>query len=232
MRSTLTCMGIIIGIAAVIAMMEIGKGSSKKIANTMALMGADNILVLPGTAQTGGISQGIGSVVTLHPQDGNAILRECSAVRSIAPLVKSRVQLIYGNKNWTPGNMNGTTPDYIDIHNWPIAYGEMFTDADVRSGNRVCVIGKTIVRELFEGADPLGKYLRLNSVSFRVVGVLKTKGANIMGWDQDDVLCAPWTTIKFRINNQGSSGAPPRPMPPLPRRARSTRSAEFILHHR
>ncbi len=206
MRSTLTCMGIIIGIAAVIAMMEIGKGSSTKIANTMAMMGADNILVLPGTAQNGGISQGIGSVVTLHPQDCDAILRECSAVRRIAPLVKARVQLIYGNRNCNPGNMNGSTPDYCDIHNWPIADGEMFTDADVRSGNRVCVIGRTVVHELFEDSNPVGKFVRLNSVSFRVVGVLKTKGANIMGWDQDDVLIAPWTTIKFRINNQGSSG--------------------------
>ena len=207
MRSILTCLGIIIGVGAVIAMMEIGQGSQGLIESTIARMGADNIIVFPGTASNTGVSQGIGSVVTLHPQDADAILRECTAIRSVAPLVKTRVQLVYGNKNWTPQNMNGTTPDYIIAHDWPIEDGDMFSDRDVRNGSKVCVVGQTLVRELFDGESPVGKELRLNNVSFRVVGVLVAKGAGMGGWDQDDTLLAPWTTIKFRVSNQGSSSS-------------------------
>lgn len=204
MRSCLTCLGIIIGVAAVIAMVEIGQGSSATIQSTIARMGADNIMIFPGTAQTGGISLGAGTRVTLHPQDCDAILRECPAVRSAAPLVRERIQVIRGNKNWSPQNVNGSTPSYVDVHDWPISDGEMFTDADVRNGSKVCVIGQTLVRELFEGRSPVGEELRVNSVSFKVVGVLATKGGNMWGGDQDDVLLAPWTTFKFRIANQGS----------------------------
>jgi ABC-type antimicrobial peptide transport system permease subunit len=120
------------------------------------------------------------------------------------PLVKTRVQLIYRNRNWSVGNMNGTTPDYLDIHNWQMGSGHMFTDADVRGSARVCVIGTTVVRELFQDENPLGKSIRLNNVSFRVVGVLATKGANMTGNDQDDVLLCPWTTIKRRVSAQSS----------------------------
>jgi ABC-type antimicrobial peptide transport system permease subunit len=204
-RSFLTCLGIIIGVAAVITMMEIGSGSSSRMHDTIAKMGADNIIVWPGTAQTGGVSQGMGSVVTLHPRDRDAILRECTAVRAAAPLVKTSAQLIYGDRNCTPSNMNGTTPDYLDIHNWPIAYGEMFTDQDVRSNARVCVLGQTVVRELFDTQNPIGKSIRLNNVSFKVVAVLAKKGANMGGWDQDDTLLTPWTTIKFRVSAKGSA---------------------------
>src|SRR5665213_3887339 len=118
LRSVLTCLGIIIGVAAVIAMMEIGQGSSGLIKETISKMGADNIMIWPGTKETAGVSQGIGTTITLHPQDCDAILRECTAVRAAAPVVKARVQLIYGNRNWNPQNMNGTTPAYIDVHNW------------------------------------------------------------------------------------------------------------------
>src|SRR5665213_1920427 len=205
LRSVLTCLGIIIGVAAVIAMMEIGQGSSGLIKETISKMGADNIMIWPGTKETAGVSQGIGTTITLHPQDCDAILRECTAVRAAAPVVKARVQLIYGNRNWNPQNMNGTTPAYIDVHNWPIDEGDMFSDQDVRNASKVCVIGKTVATALFDNDDPIGKEVRLNNVAFRVVGVLVTKGANIMGWDQDDVLLAPWTTIKRRVSNQGSS---------------------------
>ena len=204
-RSFLTCLGIIIGVAAVITMMEIGRGSSSRIHDTIAKMGADNIIIWPGTAQTGGVSQGMGSVVTLHPQDRDAILRECTAIRAAAPLVKTNAQLIYGNRNWSPSSMNGTTPDYLDIHNWPIAYGSMFTEQDVRSGSRVCVLGQTVVRELFDTLNPIGKSIRLNNVSFKVVGVLVKKGGNMMGWDQDDTLLTPWTTIKYRVSAKGGA---------------------------
>jgi ABC-type antimicrobial peptide transport system permease subunit len=201
MRSVLTCLGIIIGVAAVIAMMEIGQGSSRMVEQTISRLGADNILIWPGTLNTGGVSQGLGTVVTLHPQDCDAILRECTAVRAAAPVVSARVQLIYGGKNWNPSSMSGTTPDYLDVHNWPIAQGDMFTDRDVRNRSKVCVVGSTIVRELFDGADPVGKEVRLNNVIFHVVGVLTSKGASMGGRDQDDVILAPWTTIKFRVSS-------------------------------
>jgi ABC-type antimicrobial peptide transport system permease subunit len=207
MRSVLTCLGIIIGVAAVIAMMEIGQGSSAMVQDTIAKLGADNILIYPGTISTGGVSQGTGTVVTLHPPDCDAILRECTAVRAAAPLVRTRCQLIYGHKNWSPNSMNGTTPEYLDVHNWPIGEGSMFTDADVRNWSKVCVVGTTIVRELFEGANPIGQEVRLNNVSFRVVGVLMAKGANMMGWDQDDVVLAPWTTIKYRVSGSSTTGS-------------------------
>jgi ABC-type antimicrobial peptide transport system permease subunit len=205
MRSVLTCLGITIAIAAVIAMVEIGQGSSAMVQDTIAKLGADNVLVFPGTISTAGVSQGIGTVVTLHPPDCDAILRECTAVRAAAPLVRARVQIIYGNKNWNPQNPNGTSPSYLDVHNWAIAEGDMFTDQDVRNWTKVCVVGKTIVREVFDNESPIGKELRLNNVSFKVVGVLAPKGANMMGYDQDDVLLAPWTTIKFRVSGVGSS---------------------------
>jgi ABC-type antimicrobial peptide transport system permease subunit len=207
MRSVLTCLGIIIGVAAVIAMMEIGQGSSAMVQDTIAKLGADNILVYPGTISTAGVSLGSGTVVTLHPQDCDAILRECTAIRAAAPLVRTRCQLIYGHKNWSPNSMNGTTPAYLDVHNWPIGEGAMFTDADVRNWSKVCVIGTTIVRELFDNQNPIGQEVRLNNVSFRVVGVLEAKGANMMGWDQDDVVLAPWTTIKYRVSGSSSTSS-------------------------
>ena len=207
MRSILTCLGIIIGVAAVIAMMEIGQGSSSMVKDTIARLGADNILIFPGTAQNGGVSQGAGTIISLRPDDCDAIERECTAVRAAAPLLRARVQLVYGNKNWQPNNMNGTSPAYLDIHNWPITEGDMFTDGDVRNRSKVCVVGQTLVRELFDGRNPVGKELRLNAVSFRVVGVLGTKGANMFGGDQDDVLLAPWTTIKYHVYGSSSSAS-------------------------
>jgi ABC-type antimicrobial peptide transport system permease subunit len=209
MRSILTCLGIIIGVGAVIAMMEIGQGSSTLVRNTIARLGADNILIYPGTATTGGVSQGSGTVVTLKPADFEAILRECTAVRAAAPMVRIRAQIIYGSKNYQPNNMIGTTPSYCDVHSWAITDGDMFSDADVRNGSKVCVVGQTVVKEVFDGENPVGRELRLNNVSFRVVGVLAKKGASMGGSDQDDCLLAPWTTIKLRVSGAQLSTAAP-----------------------
>jgi len=200
MRALLTTLGIVIGVGAVIAMMEIGAGSSSALQKTIASMGANVLMIRPGTAASGGVSFGAGTVTTLTPQDYEAILRECPAVRSAAPVVRARTQVVYGNRNWVPSSMYGTTSAFLEVREWTaLAEGESFTERDVLNANRVCLLGQTPVRELFQGVSPIGKEIRVKSVSFRVIGVLSAKGANMMGMDQDDILLAPWTTIKYRV---------------------------------
>jgi ABC-type antimicrobial peptide transport system permease subunit len=143
--------------------------------------------------------------MTLTPQDSEAILAESPAVRAATPIVRTRTQVVYENRNWVPLYIYGTTPAYLEVREWSLAAGEPFTDRDVRNANKVCLIGERLVRELFQGESPLGKEVRVQNVPFKVVGVLNSKGANMMGMDQDDILLAPWTTIKFRVT--GSSVA-------------------------
>jgi len=200
MRTMLTMLGIVIGVAAVITMMEIGKGATIAIQRTMASMGANTLVILPGAANTGGISYGVGSMMTLTPQDADAIIKECPAVGSVAPIVRARTQLVYGNRNWVPTYIYGTTPSFLQVRDWTdMDQGEAFTEHDVRNSSKVCIIGQTIVRELFGGQSPIGKEVRIRNVVFKVIGVLRKKGANMMGMDQDDILVAPWTTIKYRV---------------------------------
>jgi ABC-type antimicrobial peptide transport system permease subunit len=201
LRSALTTLGIIIGVAAVIAMMEIGQGSATAIQKTIASMGANNLLIQPGTASSGGVTFGSGSITTLTPQDAEAVARECPAVRAVAPVVRARTQVVFGNRNWVPLYIYGTTPEFLDVREWAdLAEGEPFTDRDVRNGSKVCLVGQTLVRELFQNRSPLGQEVRVQNVSFKVVGVLSARGANMMGLDQDDILLAPWTTIKYRVS--------------------------------
>jgi macrolide transport system ATP-binding/permease protein len=207
MRAALTTLGIIIGVAAVIAMMEIGRGSATAIQQTIASMGANILLVRAGTASSGGVSFGAGSIMTLTPQDGEAILEECPAVRATAPVVRARTQVIYGNRNWVPTFIYGTTPAFLQVREWDLAEGEPITNREVRNASKVCLLGQTLVRELFQGESPVGKEVRVQNVSFKVVGVLNAKGANMMGMDQDDVLVAPWTTIKFRVVGSSATTA-------------------------
>jgi ABC-type antimicrobial peptide transport system permease subunit len=209
MRSALTCTGIVIGIAAVIAMMEIGNGITTLNQQAIASLGANTLMIQPGNAASGGLSFGAGSAMTLTPQDCDAINRECEALRGAAPTVGTNAQLVYGNRNWVPMQITGTTADYLEVRQWPVEDGAAFSDQDVRNGSKVCIIGQTIKAQLFGDEDPLGKDVRLKNVALRVVGVLSRKGANMFGGDQDDVVIAPWTTIKYRISgqNQASSSA-------------------------
>ena len=215
MRSALTTLGIVIGVSAVIAMTEIGQGSTAAVQKTIASMGANNLLVMPGTASSGGVTFGSGSVTTLTPQDADAIAKECAAAYAVAPVVRARTQATFADKNWVPTYIYGTTPKFLDVREWnDLEEGEPFGDADVRNGTRVCLIGQTIKRELFSGQSPLGRELRMQNVAFRVIGVLSSRGANMMGIDQDDIIIAPWTSIKARVSsstlgsvNQSTSAA-------------------------
>jgi len=206
MRSALTTLGIVIGVGAVIAMMEIGNGSSAAIQKTIASMGANMLMVFPGAAASGGVSFGAGTTMSLTPEDCVAILNECPSVRAVAPVVRSKnAPVIFGNKNWVPMEIDGSTPDFLIVRGWPLTEGMPFDDVDVRKAARVCLIGQTLARELFPGQSPVGQEVRLQNVSLRVVGVLDKKGANMMGRDQDDILVAPWTTIKFRVSGTSTA---------------------------
>ena len=201
MRSALTTLGIVIGVAAVIAMTEIGQGTSTAVKRTIESMGANNLIVFPGTLTSSGVSYGGGSIVTLTPQDADAILSQCPMAANVTLCSNARTQITFGNRNWVPWNIIGTTPSYLEVRNWTIAEGEAFSDADVQHGARVCLIGSTILRELFDNQSPIGREMRINNVAFRIIGVLGSKGANMMGQDQDDLVIAPWTAVKARVSN-------------------------------
>ena len=207
MRAALTTLGIVIGVAAVITMMEIGNGAKAAIQRTMASMGANTLVILPGAMTIAGVNTGSGAMMTLTPQDVEAILKECPSVVWAAPIVRARAQVVYGNRNWVPTYVYGTAPLFLDIRDWTeMAEGEAFTDHEVLNSSKVCVVGQTIVRELFGGQSPLGRHVRIRNVDFKVIGVLHKKGANLMGMDQDDILLAPWTTIKYRVVAASLSG--------------------------
>ena len=206
MRSALTALGVIIGVTAVIAMTEIGQGSKKALQKTIASMGANNLMVLPGAAASSGVSFGSGSVQTLSPQDAEEIARQCPAIAEAAPVVRARTQLVFGNRNWNSNQVYGTTASYLVVRDWEeLDEGNVFTDRDVRNRNKVCLVGTTLRRELFGGESPVGKELRIQNVSFRVIGVLRSKGANMMGMDQDDIVIAPWTAIKYYVSSAASN---------------------------
>lgn len=200
LRSFLTMLGIIIGVASVIAMMAIGQGSKKSIQANIAEMGSNMIMIRPGQDKgPGGAQQDASDMQTLKLKDYEALKEQAKYLSAISPSVNSYGQFINGNNN-TPSTIYGISPDYMQIRQQKVKDGEMFTDEEVRSSAKVCVIGKTVADNLFtNGEDPVGKVIRFNKIPFRVVGVLESKGYNSFGMDQDDVVLAPYTTVMKRI---------------------------------
>lgn len=199
MRSFLTALGIIIGVASVITMLAIGQGSKKSIQANIAEMGSNMIMISPGADMRGGVRQDPSAMQTLKMADYTAIKEQCNYIKAISPTVTSSGQWIYGNNN-TQSSIYGVNGDYLEIRQLSVSDGEMFTDNDIKSSAKVCVLGQTVVGYLFpDGSDPIGRVVRFNSIPFRVVGVLKKKGYNSMGMDQDDLVLAPYTTVMKRI---------------------------------
>lgn len=199
LRAFLTMLGIIIGVASVITMLAIGQGSKRSIQAQISEMGSNMIMIHPGADMRGGVRQDASAMQTLKMEDFKALQDETKYLSAISPTVNSSGQLIYGANN-APSSIYGVNRDYLTIRQLTVQDGDMFTDQDIQSSAKVCVIGKTVVDNLFpEGGDPIGKVIRFNSIPFRIIGVLKSKGYNSMGMDQDDIVLAPYTTIMKRI---------------------------------
>jgi macrolide transport system ATP-binding/permease protein len=210
MRTALTMLGVIIGVAAVIAMMEISQGASVAIQVSVTNMGANTLLITPGAPQRGNGRVG-DRTDTVTPEDAEAITRECPTVVCAAPIVEADGQVVYGNRSWRPIYLTGSTNAYLTARNWSeVDLGRLFNEREILNGSKVCLIGKTLVRELFGTRDPIGAEIRVKNVPFQVIGVLSRKGADLLGTDQDDVLLAPWTTVKYRINGGDTGGPPPK----------------------
>jgi len=200
MRAALTMLGIIIGVGAVIAMVGVGQGASASIQQQIASLGNNMLFVWSGSQNQGGMRGGSGTVATFVPEDVDAIERECPAVKEASPGVQAGGQLVFGNQNWSPsGRIVGANEKFTTIRAWPVASGEFFSEGDVRTAARVCVLGKTVADNLFEGADPIGQTIRVRNLPFRVLGVLTTKGQTSFGQDQDDTVIVPYTTVMKKL---------------------------------
>jgi putative ABC transport system permease protein len=197
-RSMLTMLGVVIGVASVIAMVSLGQGAQAQVQAEIASMGSNILYIWPGSLKTGGFHGGAGTITTLSDEDIEAIVRECPAVKMASPSVGCGVSLVFGNQNWNT-RAEGTSADFPAIRNWPLAAGGFFTESDVRTSARVAVLGKTVADNLFAGADPTGQTIRVRNLPFQVVGVLAAKGQNQWGRDQDDTIILPWTTVQRKL---------------------------------
>ncbi|MEP0772901.1 MAG: ABC transporter permease [Acidobacteriota bacterium] len=198
MRSLLTMLGVIIGVGCVVAMVAIGQGASAAIQTQIGALGTNFMIIFPGSRSASGVRHGIGSVQSLTEEDAAAIQRECPSVALAEPGVRTAGQIVVGNRNWFT-TVQGTGADYPTIRAWATAKGSYFSDSDVRGATKVMVLGATVAENLFGKADPVGEVVRLRGVPFRVIGVLEKKGGSMMGQDQDDVVCVPYTTAQKRL---------------------------------
>jgi len=199
MRSALTMLGIVIGVGAVIAMLAVGKGASQKIADQIASIGSNLLIILPGSTSSGGVRRmGAGTQPTLTMGDTEAILRECPAVADVAPEHGGIAQIVYGNQNWATG-IRGTTPNMLNVREWQLASGRVFTGQEVKSGGKVCLLGRTVVDNLFGNIDATGQVVRIKNVPFIVIGVLEAKGQSLTGKDQDDTIFLPITVAQKQL---------------------------------
>ncbi len=201
MRSILTALGIIIGVGAVIAMVSIGNGAKAQVEAQVASLGQNVITVFSGSMSSGGMRGGWGSSPSLTIEDAEAIEREVTGIVGVSPEVRDRNQVLANGLNWNT-SVNGESPDYPDIRSWKISSGAMFSDQDVRSVAKVCVIGKTVADQLFANSDPVGQTLRIRNIPFKVLGVLDSKGFNLFGQDQDDAVLVPYTSHMKRLSRR------------------------------
>ncbi|QDT07306.1 Macrolide export ATP-binding/permease protein MacB [Rubripirellula lacrimiformis] len=205
LRTFLTMLGVIIGVASVISTMELSAGAATAIEETVASMGASMLTISPGKASS---TSGRQRSIEIIPDDVVAVSRQCSAVKVAAPLIYSQVQLVRRNRRWSPNLALGTTPQYLEARNWDqLEMGTPFTEAQVLDASKVCILGKTVARELFDSEYPIGEEVRVNGVPLRVVGVLTEKGGDVIGNDQDDIIIGPWTTFKLRVNSSPGGAA-------------------------
>ncbi len=197
-RSALTMLGIIIGVASVIAMVSLGQGAQKQVKDQISNMGANLLIVQAGSQRTGGMRGGAGTSTTLTPEDMFAILRDVPSAAAASPSISATAALVFGNQNWTT-RAEGVDTSYPAIRLRDAAQGQFFTDADVRSAARVAVIGQTVANALFPGMDPVGQTMRVRNLPFRIVGVLQARGQSQMGQDQDDTVLVPYTTVMKKL---------------------------------
>jgi len=199
-RSLLTALGIIIGIAAVIAVIAVGQGASSALRGQISSMGSNLLIIFPGSSQAGGFRGGAGTQQNLTEEDAEAILRETHHLVALSPIVRGGAQAIFRENNWAT-SLQGVNPDYLRVRNWDLHEGDNFTEADIRSGTRVCLLGSTVAEQLQPGESLVGKTIRIRNMPFWVLGVLAPKGSTAWGQDQDDVIVLPWTTLRRTLQN-------------------------------
>jgi putative ABC transport system permease protein len=198
LRSLLTVLGVVIGVCAVITLVNMGGGAQISIEQAISGLGTNLIVIFPGSVTKGGMRTGYGSVTTLTVEDAYAIQEECFAVQMVTPIVSTAAQVVYQNQNWGT-SVFGVSPDYQRIKNWPLEQGEFFTAQDVNAAAKVCILGRTVVEKLFGRQNPVGQVIRVKRIPFRVIGVLTPKGQTAFGQDQDDTVVVPYTTTQKRL---------------------------------
>jgi putative ABC transport system permease protein len=203
LRSGLTVLGVVIGIAAVTTMVSLGQSAGQLVQDQFQTLGSNVIIVLPASNQAGGVRSG--TVTTLTEADAHAIADECPSVLAVSPFIGTSGQVIAGNINWQPDQMLGVGPDYPLVRNWELASGEFFGPREIAGATKVCVLGNTVARQLFPDTDPIGQQVRVKNIPFTVIGVLVRRGANLVGQDQDNILLMPYTTVRKRLQNSAFS---------------------------